>query len=49
MSSSYNALRVSVDKRCASGYSINSAFTWAKAMDHELGGFGWGDQSINPY
>jgi hypothetical protein len=49
MSSSYNALQVSVDKRFANGYSINSAFTWAKAMDHELGGFGWGEQSINPY
>src|SRR5437667_291824 len=40
MSSSYNALQVSVDKRFASGYSINSAFTWANADNQSRGEFG---------
>lgn len=48
-STNYHSLQVVADKRFSNGYSINSAFTWAKAMDTELGGFGWGDQSTNPY
>lgn len=49
MSSAYNALQLVAEKRFSNGYSINASYTWAKAMDHELGGFGWGEQSINPY
>jgi hypothetical protein len=47
--SNYNALEFVVEKRFSTGYSIHSAYTWAKALDKEAGGFGWGDQGINPY
>ncbi|PYU93635.1 MAG: hypothetical protein DMG25_08890 [Acidobacteria bacterium] len=47
--SNYNAMQFIVDKRFSSGYSITSSFTWSKALDHEIAGFSWGDQSTNPY
>jgi hypothetical protein len=47
--SNYNALEVVVEKRFATGYSINSSYTWAKALDEMQGGFASGDQSPNPY
>lgn len=43
----YNSLQVRVTKRFSSGYSINSGFTWAKAMDNQLGNRG--GQPNNPY
>src|SRR5262249_5407714 len=49
MSSAYNALQVVAEKRFSSGYQANASYTWAEAMDHELGGFGWGEPSINPF
>ena len=48
-SSHYAALQFVVEKRYSKGYSINSSFTWAKALDGQLGGFGWGDQGANPH
>ena len=48
-SSNYNALEIVVTKRFSHGYSINSTYTWAKALDHELTGGEWSDQSTNPY
>ncbi len=48
-SSNYNALQIVAEKRFSNGYSLNSSYTWAKALDHQLGGFGWGDQDVNPY
>ena len=47
--SNYSALQFVVEKRFSKGYSFNSAYTWAKALDTEPGGFGWSEQSINPY
>lgn len=47
--SSYNALQFVVEKRHSKGYSLTSSFTWAKALDGQLGGFGWGDQGLNPH
>jgi hypothetical protein len=47
--SNYNAMQFIVDKRFTNGYSITSAFTWSKALDHEIAGFAWGDQATNPY
>jgi outer membrane receptor protein involved in Fe transport len=47
--SNYNAMQFIVDKRFSRGYSIVSAFTWSKALDHEIAGFAWADQSTNPY
>jgi hypothetical protein len=47
--SSYNALQWVTEKRFNNGYMIKSAFTWAKALDGQLGGFGWGDQGVNPH
>jgi len=47
--SNYNAMQFIVDKRFTNGYSLTSAFTWSKALDHEIAGFSWGDQSTNPY
>ncbi len=45
--SNYNGLQVEGVKRFTNGYSVHSAFTWAKALDHEIGDRG--PQSINPY
>ena len=47
--SSYNALQFVIEKRYSKGYSLTSSFTWAKALDGQLGGFGWGDQGANPH
>ncbi len=47
--SSYNALQWVTEKRFNNGYMIKSSFTWAKALDGHLGGFGWGDQGSNPH
>lgn len=46
-SSNYNGLQITGVKRFTNGYSINSAFTWNKALDDEIGDRG--PQSINPY
>jgi hypothetical protein len=47
--SNYNSLQVAVAKHFSNGYSINSSYTWAKALDNEIGNRTWGDQSPNPY
>jgi hypothetical protein len=46
-SSNYNGLQITGLKRFTNGYSIHSAFTWAKALDDEIGDRG--PQSVNPY
>jgi hypothetical protein len=45
--SNYNSAQVTATKRFSNGYSFNSAFTWAKALDHEIGARG--PQGVNPY
>jgi TonB-dependent receptor-like protein len=48
-SSNYHAMQFSAEKRFSKGYSFNSSYTWAKALDHQLGGFGWGEPDRDPY
>ena len=45
--SHYNALQFQTVKRFSGSYSFNSSFTWAKAMDHQIGNRG--GQATNPY
>ena len=45
--SNYHSAQITASKRFASGYSLNSAFTWAKALDDEIGARG--PQGVNPY
>lgn len=45
--SHFNAGEFTAVKRFSNGYSINSAVTWSKAMDHEVGNRG--QQAANPY
>jgi hypothetical protein len=49
MSSNYNSFQFVVEKRFSKSYSLNSSYTWAKALDRQLGGFGWSEQATNPY
>lgn len=46
--SNYHALQLVVEKRFSNGYTFNSAYTWAKALDTMPGGFAWGQQDTNP-
>lgn len=46
-SSNYNALQISGVKRFNGSYTFHSAFTWAKALDDEIGNRG--PQGGNPY
>jgi len=48
-SSNYNGLEIVVAKHFSNGYSVNSTYTWAKALDHELTGGEWSDQATNPF
>jgi len=48
-SADYNALDFVVKKRFRDSFSISSTFTWSKALNDQLVGGEWGDQSINPY
>ncbi len=45
--SNYNALQISGYRRFTNGYAFHSAFTWAKALDDEIGNRG--PQGGNPY
>ncbi len=45
--SSYNALQLVVKKQVSMGYSIQSNFTWSKALDQPFGGFSGGP--LNPF
>jgi hypothetical protein len=45
--SNYNSLQITAAKRFTHGYSVNSVFTWAKALDDEIGNRG--PQGGNPY
>ena len=45
----YNALQVVVEKRFSNGYTLNSSYAWAKALDRMSGGFEAGGQGTNPY
>lgn len=46
-SSNYNALQITGSKRFNGSYSFQSSFTWAKALDDEIGNRG--PQGGNPY
>jgi hypothetical protein len=48
-SSNYHAMQFVAEKRFSMGYSLNSSYTWAKALDYQLGGFGWGEPGRDPY
>ena len=45
--SHFNAGEFTVVRRFNKGYSVNSAVTWSKALDHEIGARG--QQGVNPY
>jgi hypothetical protein len=45
--SNYNSLQFTTVKRFSGAYSLNSSFTWAKALDHQIGNRG--AQAANPY
>jgi len=45
--SNYNALQFVVKKQVSMGYSIQSNFTWSKALDQPFGGFSGG--TLDPY
>jgi hypothetical protein len=45
----YNALQVVAEKRFSNGYTLNSSYSWAKALDRMSGGFEAGAQGTNPY
>jgi hypothetical protein len=45
--SNYHALQISTSKHFSGVYSFHSSFTWAKALDHQIGDRG--PQSVNPY
>ncbi len=45
--SNYNALQITGYRRFTNGYAFHSAFTWAKALDDEIGNRG--PQGGNPY
>ena len=45
--SNYNSAQITANKRFTTVYSFNSAFTWAKALDDEIGARG--PQGVNNY
>jgi len=45
--SNYNALQFVVKKQVSMGYSVQSTFTWSKALDQPFGGFSGG--TLDPY
>jgi hypothetical protein len=49
INANFNALEITVDKRFSAGYSILSSYTWAKSLDREFGGFGWANQTQDPF